>query len=78
MKNQLTFIVLCKQSNKKLAPFRPTNEFIAPMMIIERHRRDLRTRKRHVKNNSHCHYQGHIRDDHQSKVALSACDGLVR
>ncbi|KAG4065960.1 hypothetical protein HA402_006678 [Bradysia odoriphaga] len=55
----------------------PTNEFIAPMMVIERHRRDLRTRKRHPKNNSHCHYQGHIRDDHHSKVALSACDGLA-
>lgn len=45
-------------------------------MVVERHRRDLRTRQRHGKN-LNCHYQGHVRGDHLSKVALSACDGLV-
>lgn len=46
------------------------------MMVVERHRRDTRTRRRSSKN-SKCHYQGKIRGDHQSNVALSACDGLV-
>lgn len=46
-------------------------------MVIERHRRDLRTRRRHTKNAKKCHYQGHVKDDDQSNVALSACDGIV-
>lgn len=45
-------------------------------MVVERHRRDLRTRTRHSRN-LNCHYQGHVRGDYRSKVALSACDGLV-
>lgn len=56
--------------------YRPSDEFIGPMVIVERHRRDLRTRQKGVKN-SKCHYHGKVRGDHQSNVALSACDGLV-
>lgn len=46
-------------------------------MVVERHRRETRTRKKHQRNQHRCHYQGHIRDDHNSNVALSACDGIV-
>lgn len=46
-------------------------------MIIERHRRDTRTRKKHTKKRN-CHYQGRVRGDANSNVAVSACDGLVR
>lgn len=46
-------------------------------MVVERHRRETRTRKKHQRNQHRCHYQGHIRGDHNSNVALSACDGIV-
>lgn len=57
--------------------YRSSNDFMAPLMVIERHRRDTRTRKKHPRKKN-CHYQGRVRGDHDSRVALSACDGLVR
>lgn len=65
---------------------RPSHDsFIAPLMVIERHRRDTRSRKNYQHdingrkpNNTVCHYQGKIRNHANSKVALSACNGLVR
>ncbi|XP_055605600.1 uncharacterized protein LOC129753778 [Uranotaenia lowii] len=50
-----------------------TESFVAPLMVVERHRRDLRTRSRSKKHIHSCHYQGHIRGHDQSRVALSAC-----
>lgn len=45
-------------------------------MIVERHRRDIRSRKKpHLRHK--CHYQGRIRGHANSKVALSACNGIV-
>lgn len=49
---------------------------MAPLMVIERHRRDTRTRKKHVRKRN-CHYQGRVKGEHGSHVALSACNGLV-
>jgi len=46
-------------------------------MIVERHKRDLRERHKRPQHNTQCHYQGKIRGHENSKVALSACDGLV-
>nr|XP_029726865.1 A disintegrin and metalloproteinase with thrombospondin motifs 12-like isoform X2 [Aedes albopictus] len=54
-----------------------TESFVAPLMVVERHRRDLRTRARPKKHINSCHYQGHIRGHEQSRVALSACNGLT-
>ncbi|XP_055540062.1 A disintegrin and metalloproteinase with thrombospondin motifs 7 [Wyeomyia smithii] len=51
--------------------------FVAPIMVVERHRRDLRTRSRPQKHVHSCHYQGHIRGHDHSRVALSACNGLT-
>lgn len=54
----------------------PHTYFMAPNLVIERHRRDLRFRKKPHKN-TNCHYHGKIRGHSGSKVALSACNGLV-
>ncbi|XP_058060876.1 A disintegrin and metalloproteinase with thrombospondin motifs 7 [Anopheles bellator] len=53
-----------------------TASFVAPLMVVERHRRDVRTRV-HPKKHINCHYQGQIRGHDQSRVALSACNGLA-
>lgn len=56
---------------------RPHAYFMAPNLIVERHRRDVRIRKR-IKTNTNCHYHGRVRGQEQeSRVALSACHGLV-
>lgn len=49
---------------------------MAPHLIVERHRRDLRTRKR-IQKHTNCHYHGRVKDQSESRVALSACNGLV-
>ncbi|XP_075156811.1 ADAM metallopeptidase with thrombospondin type 1 motif B [Haematobia irritans] len=54
----------------------PHSYFMTPHLIVERHRRDLRIRKR-VQKNTNCHYHGRIKDQPESRVALSACNGLV-
>lgn len=45
-------------------------------MVVERHRRDTRSRKK-IHHRHRCHYQGRIRGHANSKVALSACNGIV-
>ncbi|XP_037889162.1 A disintegrin and metalloproteinase with thrombospondin motifs 7 isoform X2 [Glossina fuscipes] len=54
----------------------PHNYFMTPHLIVERHKRDLRIRKKPQKN-TNCHYHGKVRGHHQSRVALSTCKGLV-
>lgn len=46
-------------------------------MVIERHRRDTRSRFKHKHHHRRCHFQGQVRDDHTSSVAISACNGIV-
>lgn len=56
---------------------RPSSHSImAPSMVVERHRRDTRSRKKPHQRHK-CHYQGRIRGHANSKVALSACNGIV-
>lgn len=62
----------------KIYPIRPSTRFVAPMMVVERHKRDLRERHKKSQHQTQCHYQGKIRGHEDSKVALSACNGLVR
>lgn len=57
---------------------RPSTSFVAPQMIVERHKRDVRERHKKSHHQTQCHYQGKIRGHDNSKVALSACNGLVR
>ncbi|KAJ9585998.1 hypothetical protein L9F63_020362, partial [Diploptera punctata] len=52
----------------------PSIDFISPSLIIER-RSSSETRKSHP-GSSRCHYQGAIRGQPGSQVAVSACDGL--
>ncbi|XP_055689829.1 A disintegrin and metalloproteinase with thrombospondin motifs 7 [Lutzomyia longipalpis] len=57
----------------------PSHEsFIAPLMVVERHKRDTKVRKKYKHSNtSSCFYQGQIRGHHRSKVALSSCNGIT-
>lgn len=65
----LTLILLTSRS--------PSTAFMAPGLVLERHRRDTRTRRR-PQRHTHCHYEGHIRGaEDESRVALSACNGIV-
>lgn len=55
----------------------PSDDFIGSSLVVERHRRDTRSRTKYRRQNKRCHFQGHVRNDHTSSVALSACDGIV-
>uniref|UniRef100_A0A034VFX3 A disintegrin and metalloproteinase with thrombospondin motifs 12 n=1 Tax=Bactrocera dorsalis TaxID=27457 RepID=A0A034VFX3_BACDO len=55
----------------------PHTYFLAPSLIIERHRRDIRTRKAAVPSTD-CHFHGKVRGHHDSNVAISTCEGLVK
>ncbi|CRL05730.1 CLUMA_CG018759, isoform A [Clunio marinus] len=55
----------------------PSTSFVAPMMIVERHKRDLRERHKKSHHKTQCHYHGKIRGHQHSKVALSTCNGLA-
>lgn len=52
-------------------------DFISPKIMIERRKRSIHVRNP-VKNTSNkCHYRGYIRGQPNSRVTLSACNGLV-
>lgn len=52
-------------------------KFIGPGLVVERRKRDVHVRARPKNSSSKCHYRGFIRGHANSRVALSACDGLV-
>ncbi|KAI4472733.1 hypothetical protein M0802_016537 [Mischocyttarus mexicanus] len=52
-------------------------DFIGSSMIVERHKRDFHIRTSPKNHSTKCHYRGFIRNHPNSRVALSACDGLV-
>ncbi|CAD7087043.1 unnamed protein product [Hermetia illucens] len=54
----------------------PHNYFMAPGLIVERHKREIRTRKRPSRH-VNCHYHGKVRGQEGSRVALSACNGIA-
>lgn len=53
----------------------PSIDFMSPHLVVERRSNsEPRTSQPHA---SRCHYQGAIRDQPSSQVAISACDGLA-
>lgn len=56
---------------------RPSVSFIAPALVVERHGDGERTRHRPHGGATGCHYTGSVRGQPESRVALSACDGLA-
>lgn len=63
---------------ERLLVVQPAKGFLAPGLLIERHRRDVHVRLKPKKESIECHYQGHIHGELDSRVAISACNGLVR
>ncbi|XP_024946984.1 A disintegrin and metalloproteinase with thrombospondin motifs 7 isoform X2 [Cephus cinctus] len=53
------------------------DDFIGPGILVERRKRDLHVRRRPKDRSSKCHYRGFVRSQPNSRVALSACDGLA-
>lgn len=53
------------------------DNFIGRAMVVERRKRDLHVRSPAKSHGSKCHYRGFIKGHRNSRVALSACDGLV-
>ncbi|XP_015187266.1 PREDICTED: A disintegrin and metalloproteinase with thrombospondin motifs 7-like isoform X2 [Polistes dominula] len=52
-------------------------DFIGSSIIVERHKRDYHIRAPAKNRSTKCHYRGFIRNHPNSRVALSACDGLA-
>ncbi|XP_058791998.1 A disintegrin and metalloproteinase with thrombospondin motifs 7-like isoform X2 [Phymastichus coffea] len=52
----------------------PVSDFISQNMVVERRKRAVHHR---VPQKHHCHYRGVIRDQPDSRVVLSACNGLT-
>jgi hypothetical protein len=57
----------------------PSREFLAPGLVVERRADNYSTPKRSPPSleAAQCHYQGAIRGQPGSQVAISACNGLV-
>ncbi|KAG5316663.1 ATS16 metalloproteinase, partial [Acromyrmex insinuator] len=53
------------------------DNFIGRAMVVERRKRDLHVRSPAKSHSSKCHYRGFIKGHRNSRVALSACDGLI-
>ncbi|EDX01087.2 uncharacterized protein Dyak_GE16421 [Drosophila yakuba] len=51
--------------------------FLAPHLVVERHRRDLRTRSSLTARHLNCHFHGKVRGQPATNVAISTCSGLV-
>ncbi|KAH8281238.1 hypothetical protein KR018_001365 [Drosophila ironensis] len=56
---------------------RPHSYFLAPHLVVERHRRDLRIRSPPQERHLNCHFQGKVRGQEATNVAISTCSGLV-
>lgn len=56
----------------------PSVEFLAPSIQVEWRSKDRHVRRPPRDISKRCHYQGFVHGDDQSRVALSACNGLVR
>lgn len=55
----------------------PEENFLAPAIIIERHKRDSYVRTKPQVTSTKCHYRGIVHGQPNSAVALSSCNGLV-
>lgn len=55
----------------------PSHHFLAPAIVIERRKSDAHSRYRPTHKSSACHFQGVVRGQPNSRVAISTCNGLV-
>ncbi|KAH8418940.1 hypothetical protein KR222_005738, partial [Zaprionus bogoriensis] len=55
----------------------PHSYFLAPHLVVERHRRDLRSRAPPSAHQLSCHFHGKVRGQPSANVAISTCSGLV-
>lgn len=55
----------------------PAKHFLAPALIVERRKRDGHSRQRPQHKSHTCHFQGVVRGQPNSKVAVSTCNGLT-
>lgn len=55
----------------------PVTHILSPGAIVERHRREVHVRSKPTHKATFCHYQGTVNGHPGSRVALSACNGLV-
>ncbi|XP_012281942.2 A disintegrin and metalloproteinase with thrombospondin motifs 7 [Orussus abietinus] len=53
------------------------DDFIGPRLVVERRKRDIHVRGPAKSRSSRCHYRGFVKDHPNSRVALSACNGLA-
>ncbi|XP_068158659.1 A disintegrin and metalloproteinase with thrombospondin motifs 7 isoform X2 [Drosophila tropicalis] len=53
------------------------NYFLSPHLVVERHRRELRTRSHLSDKHLNCHFHGKVRGEPMANVAISTCGGLV-
>lgn len=67
---------LTRANNEYHLHLTPVVDFISPKIIIEKQKKNIHVRHS-VKTFSKCHYRGYIRGQINSRVALSACNGLV-
>lgn len=56
----------------------PSKNFLAPSVIVEWRRKDRHIRRQPQQMSMDCHYQGYVHGESDSRVAISACNGLVR
>lgn len=56
----------------------PSVEFLAPSFVVEWRSKEKHVRRKPKETSKICHYQGFVHGDPQSRVAISACNGLVR
>lgn len=74
--DQHTYFNISFNNEDHFLILKPSSGFISPAIIIQRHKRDVHIRYKPKSTN--CHFQGAVHGKPNSKVALSACNGLVR
>lgn len=62
---------------RHLLVLQPDKSVLGPAIIIERRRENIHTRSSPLYESTTCHFQGIVYGLPNSKVALSACNGLV-
>ncbi|KAH1005898.1 hypothetical protein HUJ04_006801 [Dendroctonus ponderosae] len=55
----------------------PSVEFLAPSFVVEWRSKERHVRRKPKETSKICHYQGFVRGDPHSRVAISACNGLA-
>ncbi|KAJ3661835.1 hypothetical protein Zmor_006216 [Zophobas morio] len=55
----------------------PVRNFLAPALVVERRKRDTHSRSKPSDKSKNCHFQGIVHGQPNSRVAVSACNGLT-